>query len=209
MKNELIGFCLMIFGYARISTNDQNIISQIDVLKAAGCEKIFQDIASGSKSERPGLLSLLDILRKGDTLVICKLDRLGRSLRHLVDLVNTLINQQVDLISLNDPVDTSTPQGRLCFNLFAALAEFEREIIRERTRIGLDSARLRGRNGGRPKGLPKKAMPVACAAETLYKERKLTVDEIALQLSISKTTLYSYLRHRGVPIGSSTHPASL
>ncbi len=193
----------MKIGYARVSTNDQNIISQLDALKSAGCDKIFQDIASGAKPERTGLNNLLCTLREGDTLVIYKLDRLGRSLRHLVDLVNTLIDQKVDLISLNDPVDTSTPQGRLCFNLFAALAEFEREIIRERTQVGLKSARLRGRNGGRPKGLPDKAIPIACAAETLYKERKLTVDEIAIQLSISKTTLYSYLRHRGVTIGSS------
>lgn len=192
----------MKIGYARVSTSDQNLTSQIDALNAAGCQKVFQDIACGARAERPGLDSLLDSIRPGDALVICKLDRLGRSLRHLVGLVNQLHEQNVGLVSLNDPVDTSTPQGRLSFNLFAALAEFEREIIRERTRIGLVSARLRGRKGGRPKGLSPQAQKVACAAETLYKEGHLTVDDIASQLGICKSTLYSYLRYRGVPIGS-------
>ena len=198
----------MKIGYARVSTGDQNLTSQIDVLRQAGCQKIFQDIASGSKAERPGLDDLMKAIKPGDILVICKLDRLGRSLRHLVILVNELIEQHIGLVSLNDPVDTSTPQGRLSFNLFAALAEFEREVTRERTQIGLSSARLRGRKGGRPKGLPEKAKEVACAAETLYREGRLTVDEIASQLGICKSTLYSYLRHRGVPIGSSEHSSS-
>ena len=197
----------MKIGYARVSTRDQNLTSQIDALRHAGCQKIYQDIASGSKAERPGLDDLMKAIRPGDILVICKLDRLGRSLRHLVILVNELIEQHIGLVSLNDPVDTSTPQGRLSFNLFAALAEFEREVIRERTQIGLSSARLRGRRGGRPKGLPEKAKKVACAAETLYREGRLTVDEIASQLGICKSTLYSYLRHRGVPIGTSNHPS--
>ncbi len=194
-------------GYARVSTSDQNLTSQIDALQAAGCQRIFQDIACGAKAARPGLDDLLKTIRSGDALVICKLDRLGRSLRHLVTLANDLMEKEVGLVSLNDPVDTSTPQGRLSFNLFAALAEFEREIIKERTRIGLNSARLRGRKGGRPKGLPKQAQKVACAAETLYREGQLTVDEIASQLGICKSTLYSYLRHRGVPIGPGQHVA--
>ena len=194
----------MKIGYARISTCDQKLDSQFDSLHKAGCEKIFQDVACGAKAKRPGLDDLLKAIRPGDVLVICKLDRLGRSLQHLVTLANELMKKGVGLLSLNDPVDTSTAQGRLSFNLFAALAEFEREIIRERTQIGLSSARLRGRKGGRPKGLPSKALPVACAAETLYLEGKLTVDEIARQLNICKTTLYSYLRHRGVPVGGNT-----
>ncbi len=192
----------MKIGYARVSTRDQNLASQVDILQQAGCEKIFQDVACGAKAERPGLDALLESVRPEDSIVIYKLDRLGRNLHHLVELVNQLMEQNIGLISLNDSVDTSTPQGRLNFNLFAALAEFEREIIRERTQIGLSSARLRGRRGGRPKGLPKQAQQVACAAETLYQEGKLTVDEIARQLGICKSTLYSYLRHRGVPIGA-------
>ncbi len=198
----------MKIGYARVSTNDQNLNSQIDALQSAGCQKIYQDVACGARAERPGLDSLLGAVRPGDALVICKLDRLGRSLSHLVTLANKLLEQGVGLVSLNDPVDTSTPQGRLSFNLFAALAEFEREIIKERTRIGLNSARLRGRRGGRPKGLPQKALRIACAAETLYREGKLTVDEIASQLGICKSTLYSYLRHRNVPIGGQSGEAS-
>ena len=197
----------MKIGYARVSTSEQNLTSQIDLLKEAGCTKIFKDTVSGATSQRPGLDELLNHLRQNDTVVIYKLDRLGRSLKHLVELVNTFQNQGVGLISLNDPVDTSTPQGRLCFSLFAALAEFERDIIKERTNIGLEAARKRGRHGGRPKGLPAKAIPIACAAETLYKEKILSVDEIAKQLNISKTTLYNYLRYREVSIGSKkNHP---
>ncbi len=192
----------MKIGYARVSTKDQNLELQIDALKKAGCEKIYQDIASGAKTERPELNNMIDNLRSGDVLVIWKLDRLGRSLNHLIGLVNSLIEKKIGLQSLNDPIDTTTPQGRLSFNLFASLAEFERDLIRERTNAGLSAARARGRMGGRPKGLPKKAEATACAAETLYKEGVLTVDEIAKKLGIAKSTLYSYLRHRGVTLGS-------
>lgn len=189
-------------GYARVSTRDQNVDFQVDALKRAGCAKIYTDIASGARTERPALVELLSHLRAGDVLVIWKLDRLGRSLQHLVKLVNDLREREVGLLSLNDPVDTSTPQGRLSFNLFAALAEFEREMIRERTRAGLSAARARGRNGGRPKGLSPQAEATACAAETLYRERALPVQAIADKLGISKSTLYSYLRHRGVAVGA-------
>jgi DNA invertase Pin-like site-specific DNA recombinase len=143
---------------------------------------------------------VVDSLRTGDVLVIWKLDRLGRSLKHLVELINTLRERGVGLQSLNDPIDTTTPQGRLSFNLFASLAEFERELIRERTQAGLSAARARGRNGGRPKGLSAQAEATACAAETLYLERKLSVRQIADRLGISKSTLYAYLRYRGVAI---------
>ncbi len=189
-------------GYARVSTNNQNLELQIDALEKAGCEKIYRDIASGARTERPSLNEMVNNLRPGDVLVIWKLDRLGRSLNHLIGLVNDLIEKKIGLQSLNDPIDTTTPQGRLSFNLFASLAEFERDLIRERTQAGLSAARARGRNGGRPKGLPKKAEATACAAETLYKEGVLTVDEISKKLGIAKSTLYSYLRHRGVTIGS-------
>jgi len=192
----------MKIGYARVSTKDQNLELQLDALKKAGCEKIYQDIASGAKTERPELNNMINNLRSGDVLVIWKLDRLGRSLNHLIGLVNSLIEKKIGLQSLNDPIDTTTPQGRLSFNLFASLAEFERDLIRERTNAGLSAARARGRMGGRPKGLPKKAEATACAAETLYKEGVLTVDEISAKLGIAKSTLYSYLRHRGVTLGS-------
>ena len=163
-------------------------------------------MASGAKAERPVLDGLLRELRSCDVLVIWKLDRLGRSVRHLVALAGTLLEQDVGLRSLNDPIDTTTPQGRLTFNLFASLAEFERDLIRERTQAGLTAARARGRKGGRPKGLPPQAERTACAAETLYREQRLSVREIAEELGIAKSTLYDYLRHRGVPIGGRQRP---
>jgi len=191
----------MKIGYARVSTKDQKFSLQIDALKKIGCEKIYKEVISGAKVERTQLNLMLKDLRKGDVLVIWKLDRLGRSLKHLVELVGDLINKGVGLKSINDPIDTTTPQGRLSFNIFAALAEFECDIIKERTHAGLSAARARGRLGGRPQGLPKTAEATAYAAEALYLERKLTVKQIAEKLNISKSTLYSYLRHRGVQIG--------
>lgn len=134
-------------------------------------------------------------------MAIWKLDRLGRSLKHLVELVGELMEKGIGLQSINDPIDTTTPQGRLTFNIFASLAEFERDLIRERTQAGLQAARARGRTGGRPKGLSPKALSTAAAAETLYREGKLSINEIARMLGISKSTLYSYLRHRGVKVG--------
>jgi DNA invertase Pin-like site-specific DNA recombinase len=190
----------MKIGYARVSTRDQNLDLQLDALKQAGCERIYQDVASGSKTARPALDDLLGQLRARDVLVIWKLDRMGRSLKHLVELVGNLIERKVGLLSLNDPIDTTSAQGRLVFNLFASLAEFERELIRERTQAGLTAARARGRIGGRPKGLSPQAQATAMAAETLYRERRMGVAAIAQKLHVSKSTLYSYLRHRGVEI---------
>ncbi len=192
----------MKLGYARVSTKDQHLELQIDALTKAGCEKIYQDIASGARTERPALNEMINHLRPGDVLVIWKLDRLGRSLNHLIGLVNDLMKKNIGLHSLHDPIDTTTAQGRLSFNLFASLAEFERDLIRERTQAGLSAARARGRNGGRPKGIPQKAEATACAAETLYKEGRLSVNEISEKLGIAKSTLYAYLRHRGVTLGS-------
>ncbi|MDD5267570.1 MAG: recombinase family protein [Methylococcales bacterium] len=192
----------MKLGYARVSTKDQHLELQIDALTKAGCEKIYQDIASGARTERPALNEMINHLRPGDVLVIWKLDRLGRSLNHLIGLVNDLMKKNIGLQSLHDPIDTTTAQGRLSFNLFASLAEFERDLIRERTQAGLSAARARGRNGGRPKGIPQKAEATACAAETLYKEGRLSVNEISEKLGIAKSTLYAYLRHRGVTLGS-------
>lgn len=191
----------MKIGYARVSTHDQHLDLQVDALNRAGCERIYQDVVSGSKTARPALDELLGQLRAGDVIVIWKLDRMGRSLKHLVELVGDLLVRRVGLLSLNDPVDTTSAQGRLVFNIFASLAEFERELIRERTNAGLTAARARGRVGGRPKGLPAKAEATAMAAETLYRERRLSVNAIAKKLHIAKSTLYNYLRHRGVEVG--------
>ena len=190
-------------GYARVSTKEQTIDLQVDALTQAGCTKVYTEVISGARAERPILAQVLETLRAGDVLVIWKLDRLGRSLTHLLTIVTDLMTRQVGLKSLNDPIDTTTPQGRLIFNLFASLAEFEREVIRERTQAGLSAARARGRLGGRPKGLPRKAEATAYAAETLYREGRLSAQDIADKLHISKSTLYAYLRARGVPIGTS------
>lgn len=192
----------MKIGYARVSTRDQSFDLQEDALKKAGCEKVYREVAGGAKKERLALNDMLSVLRPDDVIVVWKLDRLGRSLSHLVQLVNDCMEKGVGLISLNDPVDTTTAQGRLVFNMFASLAEFERDLIRERTQAGLKAARARGRTGGRPKGLSSSAQAKAAAAETLYKEEKLSVQEICNQLSISKSTLYSYLRYRGVSISA-------
>jgi DNA invertase Pin-like site-specific DNA recombinase len=191
----------MKIGYARVSTKDQTLDLQMDALEKAGCAKVFTEVMSGARSERPTLNKLMDALRAGDVLIIWKLDRLGRSLQHLIELVNELLARKVGLKSLNDPIDTTTAQGRLTFNIFASLAEFERDVIRERTNAGLVAARARGRKGGRPKGIGNGAEPIACAAETLYREGKLSSQQIADRLSISKSTLYAYLRYRGVTIG--------
>jgi DNA invertase Pin-like site-specific DNA recombinase len=193
-------------GYARVSTKDQSLDLQIDALKKAKCDEIFTEVASGSKTARPALDDLLSRLRSGDVLVIWKLDRLGRSLKHLVTLTNELIDRRIGLISLNDPIDTTTAQGRLVFNIFASLAEFERDLIRERTQAGLEAARARGRKGGRPRGLSPQAEATAMAAETLYQEGQLNIQEICDQLGISRPTLYVYLRHRGVKPGSRSKP---
>ena len=190
----------MKFGYCRVSTREQNLDLQIDALMKEGCYEIFKDQVSGVKADRPDLSKLLERLRAGDTLVVWKLDRLGRSLTDLVRLVNDLNARQVGLKSLSDPIDTTTSQGRFVFNIFASLAELERDIIRERTLAGLEAARSRGRQGGRPRGLSQEAENKAIAAETLYKEKKLSTRQIAKRLGISTSTLYDYLRHRGVKI---------
>lgn len=187
-------------GYARISTREQNLDMQVIALEEVGCEKIYKEVVSGAKADRPILNNLIDQLRPHDVLVIWKLDRLGRSLKNLVGLVQQLIDRKIGLCSLNDPIDTTSSQGRLIFNMFASLAEFERDVIRERTQAGLSAARLRGRTGGRPRGLSKRAETTAYAAETLYKEKKMTVNDICKKLTISKTTFYKYLRFRNVDI---------
>ena len=195
----------MKIGYARVSTREQNLDMQIFALEDAGCEKIYEEVVSGAKADRPVLNNLIKQLREGDVIVVWKLDRLGRSLKHLVELVHILIQRNIGLCSLNDPIDTTTPQGRLIFNIFASLAEFERDIIKERTNAGLSAARARGRLGGRPRGIPKASEATAYAAETLYREGKLSVMQIAKKLNISKNTLYKYLRYRNVAISKYEH----
>ena len=186
-----------------MSTDDQKLNRQIDALLEAGClkENIYTDKISGGKLKRPGLDDLLSKLRKEDVVIITKLDRLGRSLRDIINLVKTFQDGGISFISLRDKLDTSTPAGKFYFHVFAALAEFERDIISERTKDGLESARARGRVGGRPKGLPKKAQDKARLAESLYKEKERSIYEICDHLEISKPTLYRYLRYRGVTIG--------
>lgn len=191
----------MIFGYARVSTQDQNLDLQTDALERAGCQKLFTEKASGAKTDRPQLQLLLEQLRSGDTLMVWKLDRLGRSLRHLIDIVHLLEKSGVEFVSLQDNINTSTASGRLYFNLMASLAEFERSMIQERVKAGLTAARARGNKGGRKAGLSKKAEQIARLAESLYNDKK-PVREICTELGIGSGTLYRYLRHRGLPIQS-------
>jgi DNA invertase Pin-like site-specific DNA recombinase len=182
----------MLVGYARVSTYDQNLDLQKDALSQAGCEKIFVDHMSGAASERPGLEEAVAYVREGDTLVVWRLDRLGRSLRHLIDLVGQLEEKSIGFKSLQESIDTTSSGGKLIFHIFGALAEFERNLIRERTSAGLTAARARGRKGGRPKALDPQKRKVALK---LYKAREHTVQEICKIMGISKPTLYGYLQN--------------
>lgn len=194
----------MKIGYARVSTLEQEFVLQLDALQKAGCEQIYKEKLTGANTARPELQKMLEQLRAGDVIVVWKLDRLARSLKDLVELVNAVQDKGAALHSLNDQIDTSTPTGKFTFHIFAALAEFERELTRERTKAGLASARARGRVGGRPKGLSRKAQHTAIIAEKLYKEGQLSVKDICEQLSISRATLYKYLAHQGVRVNSKT-----
>jgi DNA invertase Pin-like site-specific DNA recombinase len=179
----------MFIGYARVSTTDQNLDLQQDALLAAQCERIFSDIASGAKAQRPGLAEALQCCRSGDTLVVWKLDRLGRSLPHLVETVRDLVANSIGFKSLQENIDTTTSGGKLIFHIFASLAEFERDIIHERTNAGLSSARARGRKGGRPKGVDEKKRK---AALLLKNDPSRSVKEICDILGISRNTYYKY-----------------
>ena len=165
----------------------------MDALEKADCEKIFHDQISGAKTKRPGLDEALTYLREGDVLVVWRLDRLGRSLKHLIELVNFLEEQGIGFQSLQESIDTTTSGGKLIFHIFGALAEFERNLIRERTHAGLVAARARGRTGGRPKSLDAKKTALLYR---LYDEKKHSIQEICDLVGVSKTTLYSYLRER-------------
>jgi DNA invertase Pin-like site-specific DNA recombinase len=183
----------MLIGYARVSTTDQSPQLQLDALSAAGCTKIFTDTLSGSKAERPGLEGALGYVRQGDTLVVWKLDRLGRSLKHLITTITDLNARGVGFRSLTESIDTTTSAGKLIFHIFGALAEFERDINHERTQAGLLAARARGRNGGRPKALsPKKR----AHAQALYNDKKNTIADICKTLGVSRATLYRSIQVR-------------
>lgn len=181
----------MLIGYARISTNDQNLNLQRDALKAAGCSQICEDTASGASVARPGLEKALGMLREGDTLVVWKLDRLGRSLKHLIESVQALDSRGVGFKSLQDNIDTATPGGKLLFHILGSLAEFERDLIRERTKAGLAAARARGRKGGRPPGGFDKRREAALA---LRQDPRRSVQEICEILHISQATFYRYVK---------------
>ncbi len=181
----------MLIGYARVSTLDQNLQAQEDLLREAGCEKIFQDHISGTARERVGLGELQKELRSGDTLVVWRLDRLGRSLPDLIEWVRSLEEQSVALHSLHEAIDTSTSTGKLVFHLFGALAEFERNLIRERTLTGLAAARARGRLGGRPRSLQSDQVQ---AMAQLYEQGDMTVQHICALFRISKPTFYASLK---------------
>jgi DNA invertase Pin-like site-specific DNA recombinase len=178
-------------GYARVSTIDQNLNLQTDALERIGCEKIFTEMASGSIDSRKGLLDAIEFCRNGDSLVVWKLDRLGRSLRHLIDTVNQLQSKGVEFVSLQESVDTTTSGGKLVFHVFGALAEFEREMIRERTKAGLRAARARGSLSGRPKKLSNQQISIT---KKLMDDRDANIFEISKTMNVSKSTLYRYQR---------------
>jgi DNA invertase Pin-like site-specific DNA recombinase len=183
----------MKIGYARVSTFDQNLSLQIDALKNAGCELIFEEKISGKSKDRPELIRMFDILRKGDNVIVWKLDRLGRSLKDLIDLVSKMEKLHVGFESIQDSINTGTATGRFTFNIFASLAEFEREIISERTKAGLIAARARGRKGGRPPGFSKETLSKIRAVKVLYDIQDKSMQEIAEDLSISRATAYRFL----------------
>lgn len=178
-------------GYARVSTVDQHLHMQEDALKNDGCEEIFHDVASGVKTARPGLEDALGYLREGDTLVVWKLDRLGRSVQHLIQTIKSLSEKKIGFKSLQENIDTNTSGGKLIFHIFSALAEFERDLIRERTQAGLKAARARGKMGGRPPLLDNRQITRMIE---MYDEGKNTVAEICKIYDISRPSFYNYLK---------------
>jgi DNA invertase Pin-like site-specific DNA recombinase len=181
-------------GYARVSTNEQELGLQVDALIAAGCSKdlIFSDKMSGSKSIRPGLDNILDELKNGDTLVVWRLDRLGRSMSHLINLIESLLEQNIGFKSIQDgAIDTTTASGELMFNIFSALAQFERRLIQERTKAGLQAARERGKKGGRP--IKSTADPKVKMAKQMYLNKSMSIKDMCSSLEISRATFYRYI----------------
>lgn len=181
---------MALIGYARVSTRDQTVAAQLDALRKTECARIFQETASGANSDRPQLVAALDYMREGDTLVVWKFDRLARSLKQLIATVEELERRSIGFRSLTEAVDTTTPSGRLVFQLFGALAEFERNVMRERTRAGLDAARARGKMGGRPAKLKEEDLK---AAKALLADPKINVSDVAQRLGVSSATLYRHI----------------
>jgi len=191
----------MLIGYARVSTQDQTLDLQTDALKQAGCEKVFTDTTSGARSERPGLQDAMNHLRAGDTLAVWRLDRLGRTLKHLIATITDLSDKGIGFRSLQEHMDTTTSGGKLIFHIFGALAEFEREVIRERTNAGLQAARARGRLGGRPTIQSRDPKKVALARK-LYTDGSMPVQEICEMLHIGRSTLYRYMQNEKSVVGT-------
>jgi DNA invertase Pin-like site-specific DNA recombinase len=186
----------MLIGYMRVSTGEQNLDLQRDALDRAGCERIYDDVCSGRATERPGLAKALDTARDGDALVVWKLDRIGRSLTHVVGLVSDLQKRGVGLKVLTGDMDTTTATGRLVFGIFATLAEFERDLIHDRPLAGLAAARARGRAGGRPRVMTKQKLKAAMA---MMADRDNAARDVAAQLGVSLSTLYAYVDAKGQP----------
>ena len=184
----------MKIGYARVSTIDQNLDLQLDALKKAGCEKIYQEKISGIAKNRPELDKMISILRTGDEILVWRLDRLGRSLKHIIDLVLNFNNKGIVIRGISDGVDTSTSSGRLFLNIMASLAEYERELIRERTNAGLQIARSRGKKGGRPKGFTKETAAKLLIMRSVYKDKNKTPEEIYKPLGLTRATFYRYIK---------------
>lgn len=184
----------MLIGYARVSTSDQKMDLQFDALKKERCEQIYSDVSSGARTDRPELDRCISFLRKGDILVVWKLDRLGRSLRHLLNLVAEMELKEIGFRSIQENIDTTTAGGKLIFHLFASLAEFERELIRERTVAGLSAARARGINGGRPRVLSVEQVKMA---QKMLADKTIPIKEILDTFKISKSTLYKSVREYG------------
>jgi DNA invertase Pin-like site-specific DNA recombinase len=192
-----------LLGYARVSTPDQNPDLQLDALRASGCYRLFVDTASGALDERPQLAKMFDHLRTGDTLVVWKLDRLDRSLRHLIDTVAELERRDIGFRSLQESIDTTTPGGKLVSHIFGALAEFERDLIRQRTLAGLAAARARGRAGGRPRSMTPTKIALA---RQMYDARQHSLAEIAKTLGVSRASIYRHLGY--TPAGATRQPAT-
>src|SRR5215469_5799400 len=196
----------MIIGYARVSTRDQNLDLQRDALSRAGAERLFEDEASGARDDRPGLADALSHLWSGDCLIVWRLDRLGRTMRSLIGFVEDLRERGIDFRSVTEGIDTTTPAGRFFFHVLAALAQMERELIRERTNAGLAAARARGRKGGRPSKITKRQLD---HAKRLLADPRTTMLEVAASLRVDRTTLYRALvRERDAATGASSTGAN-
>jgi len=193
----------MLIGYARVSTAEQTLDLQQDALTRAGCGRIFTDTAGGSRTDRAGLEEALSFLRdREDTLVVWRLDRLGRSLRHLIDTVAVLQGRGIGFRSLQEQIDTTTSGGKLVFHVFGALAEFERDLIRERTQAGLVAARARGRRGGHPRTTALDSPKKVQIAQALYDDKANTIADVCRTLGVSRATLYRYIKTRSGGVGS-------